>query len=79
MGRWDEAIENMNRVIELQPKSTIHRFDLAQDNLYIRNYARAEVLFDRKSFSKISQVEKCGRFQIRSFVIANNSNRAYLN
>jgi serine/threonine protein kinase len=45
MGRWEDAYHRMKRVIELDPKTEVHKYDLAMDCDYMRRYPEAESLF----------------------------------
>jgi tetratricopeptide (TPR) repeat protein len=46
MGRFEEAYKNIRRVIELNPKSVVAKFDLSDDCLILGRYAEAEGLLD---------------------------------
>ena len=44
MGRWEDAYHSMKKVIDLDPKTEVHMYDLATDCEYMRRYPEAESL-----------------------------------
>jgi TolB-like protein/tRNA A-37 threonylcarbamoyl transferase component Bud32/Flp pilus assembly protein TadD len=45
-GNWKEAIANMTRAVELDPRSNVDLFNLAETYWLLRDYARAGTLLD---------------------------------